>query len=214
MAFWLGIFIGGIFAFIAIKIGFYEMWATLFNIVISIYLAVFLRPMITNIAAIGDTPYNNALIILATAIVSFLILHGIAYIFLTGQFTISFPKLFDTLGTGLLGFLAGFLVWSFVSFLIGITPISQNTIVKEIGFGSQFRQTNIPYLCWWCSLVNKAVSTEDSGYTTSEAINGLLKEIEKRTTCKPIEEAKANEPNEPTFSVEENNIKNNTNKND
>ena len=188
MAFWIGILVGGAFAWFAIKRGFYETWTLVFNIVIAIYLAVFLGPVIANIVpAVRDTAYNNALTMLATAIGSFLILHGISYTFLTGQFSIPFPKIFDTVGTGFLGFLAGFLVWSFVSLVICITPISQNSFVKEIGFGSQFQQTNVGYISWWCNLVNKVVASQDKKYTTEQVINGLLKSAEPGVQRKPAE---------------------------
>ena len=198
MAFWIGILVGGAFAWFAIKRGFYETWALVFNIVIAIYLAVFLGPVIANIVpAVRDTAYNNALTMLATAIGSFLILHGISYTFLTGQFSISFPKIFDTLGTGFLGFLTGVLVWSFVSLVICITPISQNSFVKEMGFGTQFEQTNVGYICWWCNLVNSAVSSRDNEQTTEEAISGLLKGAENKAQDKTAEKAEPNEPAAP-----------------
>ena len=198
MAFWIGILVGGAFAWFAIKMGFYETWTLVFNIVIAIYLAVFLGPVIANIVpAVRDTAYNNALTMLATAIGSFLILHGISYTFLTGQFTVPFPKVFDTLGTGFLGFLAGFLVWSFVSLVICITPISQISFVKGIGFGTQFEQTNVGYISWWCNLVNSAVSSQDNEQTTEEAISGLLKGAEKKAQDKTAEKAEPNEPAAP-----------------
>jgi hypothetical protein len=188
MAFWLGILVGGLFAWFAIKLGFYETWAMLFNIIISIYLAVFLRPVIAEVVpAAGDTSYSSALIMSATAITSFLILHGISYTFLTGQFSVSFPKIFNTLGTGFLGFLAGFLVWSFASLLISTTPISQDTFVKGIGFDTQFEQTNMPYISWWCNLVNTVVSSQDSEHTAKEAISELLKKEETAVQDKPAE---------------------------
>ena len=145
MVFWIGILVGGLFAWLTIKmLGFYETWAMLFNIVISIYLAVFLRPTIADILpAAGNTPYSSALTIIAIAIASFAILHGISYVFFTSQFSVSFPRVLDILGTGFLGFLAGLLVWSFVSLLICIMPISQSSVVKTIGFGSQIDQANI-----------------------------------------------------------------------
>jgi hypothetical protein len=208
MIFWLSILVGGVFAYFAIKIGFYEMWIMLFNIVISIYLAVFLRPIIANIAPIGDTSYSSVLAMLAIAVVSFLILHGISYISLTGQFSIPFPKIFDTLGAGFLGFSAGFLIWSFASFLIAITPISQISFVKENGFGRQFQQTNIPYLCWWCNLVNNAVSSADDTHATEQMINDLLKKAEEKAQRKPPPQQ--NEPKEqmnPTRSGDDNSQK-------
>ncbi len=198
MVFWIGILVGGAFAWFTIKRGFYETWALVFNIVISIYLAVFLGPVIADVVpSAGDTLYGNALCMLATAIGSFLILHGISYTFLTGQFSISFPKVFDTLGTGFLGFLAGFLIWSFVGLVICITPISQNSFVKEIGFSGQFQQTSVSYISRFCNLVNAVVSSQDNERTTQQALSGLLKNAESRVQGKTAERAEPNEPAAP-----------------
>jgi len=198
MAFWFGILVGGFFAWYAVGVGFYETWTMLFNIIISVYLAVFLRPVIVNIPAVSDTPYTNALTMLAIAIASFAILQGITYTFLTGQFKVSFPRIFNTLGTGFLGFLAGFLLWNFVSFLIFITPISQDTFMKGFGFKDQFRQSNVSYLSRWCNLVNTVVSSRDrdSKITSEEAISGLLKSTEPEAKIKPAEQAEPAEPKE------------------
>ena len=200
MAFWFGILVAGLFAWFAVGIGFYEMWVMLFNIVISIYLAVFLRPIIVNIPAVGDTPYSNALTMIAIALASFSILHGISYTFITGQFKVSFPRIFNTLGTGFLGFLAGFLVWNFVSFLIFITPISQDTFVRGIGFNKQFQQSNVSVICRWCNLVNRVVSSQDSEYTTEQAVSELLKSTEPELQVEPAEQA---EPNDVEAGVSE-----------
>lgn len=200
MAFWFGILVAGLFAWFAVGIGFYEMWVMLFNIVISIYLAVFLRPIIVNIPAVGDTPYSNALTMIAIALASFSILHGISYTFITSQFKVSFPRIFNTLGTGFLGFLAGFLVWNFVSFLIFITPISQDTFVRGIGFNKQFQQSNVSVICRWGDLVNTVVSSQDSEYTTEQAVSELLKSTEPELQVEPAEQA---EPNDVEADVSE-----------
>jgi hypothetical protein len=193
MVFWLGILVSGLFAWYAIKMGFYETWAFVFNIIISIYLAVFLRPIIANIPGVGDTPYINALTMAGTAIGAFLILHGISYTFLTGQFRVSFPKILETLGCGFLGFLAGFLVWSFAGLLICITPISQNSFVKKIGLESQFRQNNASVIYWWCNLVNTAVSSENNRITSEQAISELLKSAEPKAQVEPAEPAESSD---------------------
>jgi len=199
MVFWMSILVSGLFAWHAIKMGFYETWAFVFNIIISIYLAVFLRPIIANIPGVGDTPYINALTMAATATGAFLILHGISYTFITGQFRVSFPRIFDTLGAGFLGFLAGFLVWSFAGLLICITPISQNSFVKKTGFENQFRQNNASVIYWWCDLVNTAVSSRSTEHTAEEAVSELLKSAEPKTPTKNTGQA---EPNEPAELVE------------
>lgn len=192
--FWIGILVGGIFAWLAIKLGFYQTWAFVFNIIISIYLAVYLRPIVANIPAIGDTPYSSVLTMVAIALASFMILHGISYTFLTGQFNVSFPKVFDTLGSGLLGFLAGFFVWSFITLLIYMTPASQNIFVKEIGFTDQFQRTSVSYICRFFNVVNKIVSSEANEDSAEQTIDKLLKdasskarEPEKPEPVQPIE---------------------------
>jgi len=190
MVFWLGILVGGLFAWLAVKIGFYETWTMLFNIVISIYVAVFLGPVILDIIpAAGDTAFGKVLAMITTGVGVFLILHCISYTFLTGQFSVSFPGIFNTLGAALLGFVAGFLVWSFVSLLICISPISQNSIIKGLGFGSESQQANISYIGRWCDLVNKVVASEESESSARETIGELLGE--KKQVGEPAE------PNEP-----------------
>lgn len=194
MIFWIGILVGGSFAWFAVKRGFYETWAFAFNIIISIYLGVFLGPVIADIVPVTSVPgYNNALCMAATAIGAFLILHGISYTFITGQFSIPFPRALELLGSGSLGFLAGFLVSSFFCLLIWITPISQQPIVKDMGFDSGFERCSLPVIRWCCNLVQTAVSRQDSRYTAQEAITELLKKAQERTG----NQAEPNEPPQP-----------------
>ncbi|MHC4657548.1 MAG: CvpA family protein [Planctomycetota bacterium] len=192
MVFWVGILVGGLFAWLAFKMGLYETWAMLFNIVISIYLAVFLVPVIMEIfPAAGGTAYSNVLAMITTAVGAFLILHGICYTFVIGQLNMSFPRTLDTLGAGFLGFLAGFLVWSFVTILVCMTPLSQNKILRGLDFSGQSLQTNISYVCRWCNLVHKAAAFEDSVITSEEAVRGLMEGAKKEFLDEP------NEPNKP-----------------
>ena len=193
MAFWIGILAGALFVCYTLKIGFYETWAMLFNLVISIYLGVHLQPIIVGILpAAADTPYGNTLTVLAVAAGSFLILHGITCVFFTSQLAISFPKIFDVLGSGLLGFLAGFLVWSFVALLVCTTPFFHEPAVKQFCFDSQ--QTTISYLTWWCRLVDKAASYGDSD--SEQVIISLLKAAEKKARPAPAGRAPL-QPAEP-----------------
>ena len=185
MVFWLGILTGGFFIWFAMKIGFYEMWAMLFNIVISIYVAIFLTPVLLDIIPeAGDISFCNAFAIVVLAIGTFFILYGITYVFLTGQFKVSFPKLFDILFTGILGFLTGFLVLSFAALVITVTPISQNRFIKQAGFNKQSQQTNISYICWWCDLVNSIVSSPDTKITSEQAVERLLNRTQSKTPDK------------------------------
>lgn len=196
MVFWIGILVAVVFACFAVRTGFYEMCVMLFNIVVAIYLAVFLRETIADIVGTaGSTAYNNALIMAATAIVPFLILHGISYIFLTGQFNISFPKILDTFVAAFLGFLAGSLVYSFLCLLICTTPLSQNTFVKKIGFTNQASQAALSHTYWWCNQVNKIVSHADGECTTEQLVSELLKSIEPKSRQRPSKPIQAPDPN-------------------
>jgi hypothetical protein len=191
MVFWLGILIGAVFAWFAVRMGFYGMWAMLFNIVISVYLGIYLRPVVVKIPGLGNTDYTDALVMVGSAIAVFLILHGISYTFLTGQLVPSFPKVFNTLGAGILGFLAGFLLWSFVSLLVYVTPISQNAFIKAVRFG-KFQETSMSCISRWCNLVN-ALSLQDKQYSAEETIGQLLKGVEQRREAEMIKQAQPEE---------------------
>lgn len=209
MVFWAGILVGGLFVWFAVKIGFYEMWATLFNIVISIYIAIFLRPVIFDVVPEAkNMPCCNALALLVLATGTYLILYGITYIFFTGQFKVSFPKIFDILFAGVLGFLAGFLVLSFIALLITTTPISQNRFVRQLGLNRNSQQANITYICWWCDLVNSIVSSPDTKITSEQAIEQLLNSTQQKERDKTDQETELNSPvetNGPKTSINEEN---------
>jgi len=197
MVFWVGILVGGFFAYFAIKKGFYEMWVLGFNIIISIYLAVLLGPIVADVIPMGAAAYNKAIMMLATAAACFLILYGISYTFITGQFSISFPKIVDVVGAGIFGFLIGFLVWSFVSFSIMTTPIANNTLAKEIGFDTQAQQTSVSYVSWWCNKINRVVSSGDGKQATQQAIGWFLESSKPKAKARMVGTSEPNEPAEP-----------------
>ena len=206
MVFWAGILVAALFARLAIKMGFYETWTMLFNIAVSVYLGVSLRPLLIEFApSAGDTPYGSALTIFGIAIGAFLILHGISFVFFTGQFSVSLPKVLNIIGAGLLGFVAGFLVWGFVSFLVSTTPIFESAYLKQLDLGSQIRQTSVPVVCWWCSFVNKIVSSKANGDTIKQELDGLIKNTEKNKRSVITEPNDTDETNEPNTPPEPNN---------
>jgi len=202
MVFWIGILVAAGFACFAYKKGFYETCVMLFNIVISIYLAVFLRPVIADIIPAADsTAYNCAWTMIAIATAAFLILYAISYVFLTGQFAISFARIFDTLGAAFLGFLAGYLIYSFLCLLISITPISENTFVKKIGFSNQPHQAGLLHTYWWCNQVDKIVSASGSEYTAEQLVSELLSSVEQKSRPKPGKPVQPSEPNDAETTV-------------
>lgn len=200
MVFWIAILVGAIFLWLALQLSFYETWIMFFNIVISIYIALFLKPVITEyLPPMGDNSYSAALTIVGTAIACFLIFQGLAFVFLTSQFTISFPKVFEVLVNGFLGFLAGFLICSFIALNIALTPLPEITLVKDLGFDIQSQESNISYLCWWSDLVHKTVAHKDNQCTTKQLIDEIAEETkkDKPKSAKPTPKAPPEEPSTP-----------------
>ena len=200
MLYWSSMLFAGFFALYAYKKGFYESWALLFNVVISIYLAVFLRPAIANVITVADnTAYNRALLVIAIGAACFLILHGLSYALITGQFSIPFPKILDSLGAGFLGFVTGLLIFSFVIVIINVTPLADEKLVKSVGFNSPFAERNFTYVAHWCDWVNKIAAAPDSRHSTAQLLNDLRQTAASRPSRKSAaestESAAHNEPN-------------------
>jgi hypothetical protein len=174
MLFWIGILFAAIFAYFAVKIGFYEIWNVLFNIAVSIYLSIFLGPVIAEyIPKIDYREYIVPLSTLAAAIAAFLVLHSISFILFTGRFRVPFPKIIDTYFAGLWGFLTGCLIWSFIILLICMSPISQNARLKEFGFPGQLKEAKTSNVRFWCGLINTAVFSSENYLSTDAAIEKL-----------------------------------------
>jgi hypothetical protein len=193
MLFWIGILVGGLFAWLGFKIGFYQTWALLFNVVIAVYLAIFVGPIIADvIPGVSEAPFSTVLAVTATGIGAFLVLQCLSYTFLTGQFNVSIPALVDTLGSVLLGFLGGFLVWSFVALLLCMTPISENRFMKGIGFCGESEQTIKGNVYWWCSLVHKVAAADEHSPTPRDTVAELL----EKTTGRPMDRPEPNQPGE------------------
>lgn len=196
----MGIVIGGIFAFLGVRKGFYDTWAILFDIVIAVYLGVFLGPAIAAITPEALPGYHSAMTIGATGLAAFAILYGISYIFITNQYKVPFPRALDILGAGFLGFLAGVLVWSFASTVVCLTPLTEKAVFKTLGFQAAVDQASVSYLAGWCDGVHSIVGS-DKDEDTKAIIAGLIKSAEKEKAIPTADDVndttEASEPNAP-----------------
>jgi hypothetical protein len=178
MIFWLAVLIGALFAWIGVQIGFYGMWIMFFNLVLSAYVALFLTPVIVSAlpAAVETTfGYGYGLVLVVIAIATLLIAYGMCYACLSGQLRAEFPKAFDNIGAGILGFLTGFLVCSFVAFAVALTPVTQIDSLKPLGLDAPSQKTNTSYLCWCSNKLHSLVASSSTTLTTSQhAVNYLL----------------------------------------
>lgn len=174
MAFWLSILAGIIFAIVAFRRSFYLMWTILFNITISIYLGIMLTyTAAKTIDAINGSGYSYGGCALGIAIVTFVILQFIAIRFFDATFKVIFPKIFNNIGAALLAFVAGVLVFSFISFAISITPIVDNPFMQEITTGQQIAQSSVPVVLRTCNFVG-VLSAQKNTDVTQDVLGWLL----------------------------------------
>jgi hypothetical protein len=177
MIFWISVLIAVVFAYSTIKLGFYHAWTMMFNLLVAVYMAVRIGPFVQDFfpAAI-DGQYSKALALLATGTGTFLILQGIAYVLLIGQFEVTFPRAMNILGSGLMGFLAGLLVCSFAMLVICTTPLCQKQSVKEIGLDAKnFEEAKMQScLVKTCNFMDIFVGSNDNHVPVEKTIKELL----------------------------------------
>ena len=135
MVFWLAVLVGALFAWIAVRNGFYATWILFFNLLLAAYVAIFSAPVvIADVPAATAIPgYGYALTLLSIAVATLFIAYGTCYACLSGKLRLEFPRFFDTIVAGVLGFLAGFLAWSFLTFSFALTPLAETEVCKKLG---------------------------------------------------------------------------------
>ena len=200
MSFGIAVLISLIFVCMGVKLGFYDMWVLLFNIAISVFSGIFLSPAVTYLPGVGTEGYTTAVATLATAAVIFVMLQGISMTFLTRDFNIPMPKFLDILGSGTLGFLTGFLVWSFICVTLYMSGSTGKTFLKNTDFKTHTENASIPYVSLWCDGINRFTGSGDERAVTEEIIEDL---IAKSKPKKPI--ADPNTPSDPADETDSEN---------
>lgn len=187
MVFLTGILVGAFFIWLAIKLGLFEIFALMFNLVVAVYLGLVLGPTVQDHLPMSDMPlYTGSAAILLTAVGIFLVLFGVTFVFFTGPYNIVFPKTFDILLAGFVGFFTGLFVWSFISLLITLTPASQEeSRLNKVGFNEKQKFKSVKV---WCGLVHKVVGEENSELTVETAINDLVEEARSKIAQRAAEE--------------------------
>jgi hypothetical protein len=198
MVFWIGILIAFIFAYSTIKLGFYHAWTMLFNLLVAVYIAVRIGPVLEDFfpAAVSGQ-YSNALSLLAMGTGIFLILQGIAYVLLIGQFEVTFPRAINIVGSGLMGFLAGFLICSFATLIICTTPFSQQQYVKELGLDAKtFEEAKMQScLVGLCNFMDTFVASGSDPVSTEKTIKEMLIKPVKKAAADANAKGNSNRPN-------------------
>lgn len=133
MIFWLTVMIGVLAAIIGLRKGFFFMWAIFFNLLIAIYLGIMLTPAIVKlIPGIEDNGYHRAGCVAGIAIVTFAFLYTVAIVYFYVDSKITLPQFIDKVGTCLVSFFTGYLICSFVFFVVCVMPFSKAPLMKKI----------------------------------------------------------------------------------
>jgi len=195
MMFWIAILAGALFVWLAVRIGFYETWVLFFNVIVSIYVSVFLAPMLAEFAPApaGAPSYHAALCLIVLAGGCFAILQGLSFVFLTGQYHLPFPRVFDIVFSGMLGFVTGFLVLSFVALVLTTTPLASHRIVGVLGLGQQSRPANLVSITRCCDLIHVFAGSDEKDRTPEAAVQRLL----QMNTAHPVPRSRPPDANEP-----------------
>lgn len=190
-----GIIAGLIFAWVAIRIGLYVTWSVMFNLVVSIYIAISLGPIIADKLPLEGS-FGAAVILVGLAAAVFAVLQGACYLFITSQYEMFFPKLFDSITSGIIGFLAGMLIVSFLSLPLGI--MAQGLSAKDSHKESS-QLGNSACLGFWYNAMDSLVGTKENSQP-EKLIAELIKNTQKtkavKEAIKVVETVEAVEPNE------------------
>ena len=119
-----------LFAVIGVRLGYFRAWVMFFNILVSIYLAVMLAPVVPGlIPHVEDFHYRYPAFIIVVAIILFSGLHAIA-ISLMKTFEASCHRIFDLVSSAVLGFISGYLLIVFIFFVICLIPSAKPGFVS------------------------------------------------------------------------------------
>lgn len=210
MIFWLGILFSIVFMIAVMKKGLYEIWAILFNAAISVYLSIKLNPIIVDLLprnAVGE--FGEALTMLCSAVGFFVLLHSILYILVLSQFRVNMGKLLDSVGAPILGFLLGFLLWSFTLLAVAYSPLAEYKIIQNIGLNSEDLKPNISYINLYAGFIESFTSSKSrqEDKTIIKIIDNLIQKHAKpkfetaaqETIIPEDKSVETKEPNEPNI---------------
>jgi hypothetical protein len=125
MLFWLIIFISLGFAFLGFKKGFFVMFATLFNLMFSVFISVLSTPLVLKMSpGFERHGYYAAGSLILLFILIFGLLQTFAWFYFLRSRDEYFPMIFDKVGAVILGFLCGYVICAVLVMMVCIMPIT------------------------------------------------------------------------------------------
>jgi hypothetical protein len=187
-----------VFAFLGYRKTFYPSWAFLFNILVSVYTSIMITPQIVDKVPfirvyLGSFSYSA--FILISAVIIFVVMHFLSFKFFTAVYIVTFPKIFNSAGAAVLGFLTGLAISGFLLFLVTITPLSDFPAVKFLAQNSQTADGTNTVVLTTCNFVH--------GISLQPSPTAIDKQMEKILTGwqKPVVKADSSSPADDTFPI-------------
>lgn len=119
-------------AWMGVKKGVYFMAATLFNLLISIYIGMLSTPLVLKTSpGLEESGYYAAFCMLLLIVACFVLLQGICYYFFLRGADLLFPHLFDKAVGGVLGFAGGYAVAGILFLAVCMMPFSRLEMVQK-----------------------------------------------------------------------------------
>ena len=166
---------GAVAAWYARRAGLFACWTAFLNVVLSIYLGIFLAPTIIPTCATGvGVGFAPAVSVFGAGLTAFAATYGLCRTCLSGCLRLELTKICDAALAPALGFLTGFLTVSFFTFVACLTPWSQSAAFQTVGLDAKSQPFNISFIAWWCDTIHDFAGSSENWQTTRETMTKLL----------------------------------------
>jgi hypothetical protein len=176
MVFWIAILVGCMTLYLATRIGFFDTLVLSFNVLTSIYVGIYSAPAFINLVpSAANFACGTATTVSAISLICFLCLYGLSYVLLTGQFKVAFPKVFDVLLSGVIGFCTGFLLISYTVFILSILPPLRTMSWLD----TTNTKVNVSLVCLYCDQIQHLVAARDAEQQTQDVLTQIIQKSQE-----------------------------------
>ena len=154
MLLWITIIISVLFAYLGYRKGFFVMFATLFNLMFAIFVAVLSTPKLLSFSpGYEDSGYYAAMSVFLLFLLVFGVLEFFACFYFLRDCEGCFPILFDKIGAVIFGFLSGYVICCLVMLAFCIMPCSTNDNVEKFQSRQNLQELSVPGVSKVCNFL-------------------------------------------------------------
>lgn len=154
MFLWIAIIIGVFTAYLGYKKGLFVMFATFFNIMFAVFIAVLSTPKLLSFSTgYEESGYCAAISVILLFILVFGVSQFFAYFYFLRDSDDLFPQLLDKFGAMIFGFLSGYVVCCVLILSFCITPCSAKTGTNHFCSREQLQGISKPVIRKVCDFL-------------------------------------------------------------